>query len=114
MADWTQPKEVDDLTLAFPARVTGTLLPEWDDLPVEFQQERSPFCRLANALFAGRPLDEFGDWELNDGIDPEALNRHIRACLGSFEPKHEHKIAGVGYLLSHWFTIRQPTEGTSR
>jgi hypothetical protein len=28
--------------------------------------------------------------------------RALQACLGSFAPKHEHKIAGVAYLLSEW------------
>ena len=41
--------------------------------------------------------------DVNEYIDPEAVNRHTRACLRSFEPRHEHKIAGVAYLLSLWF-----------
>lgn len=29
-----------------------------------------------------------------------ALNQAVRANLTSYGPKHEHKIAGVGYLIS--------------
>jgi hypothetical protein len=39
----------------------------------------------------------------HEGIDPAKAMRHLRAILGSFEPKHEHKEAGVAYLMSQWF-----------
>jgi len=39
----------------------------------------------------------------NDGIDQNKALRHIKAILGSFEPKHEHKEAAAAYLLSLWF-----------
>jgi len=40
---------------------------------------------------------------VNPKIDSQLAWRHIMTCLKSFEPKHEHKMAGVGYLLSLWF-----------
>ena len=38
-----------------------------------------------------------------NGIDAQAAIRHVRYCMGSWEPKHEHKEAGCAYLLSLWF-----------
>lgn len=38
-----------------------------------------------------------------DGIDPAKAKRHLMAVLGSFEPKHEHKEAGAGWLMSMWY-----------
>lgn len=35
-------------------------------------------------------------------IDPEKTVRHIQTILSSFQPKHEHKIAGCAYLRSQF------------
>jgi hypothetical protein len=96
---WAAPQEVDDLTVAFPAHVVGTLLPPWKEIPDEFHDWGNPWQKLAAAWFSrglARPLAFKGH------IDGAAAMRHLRACLGSFQPKHEHKMAGVAYLLSLW------------
>lgn len=41
-----------------------------------------------------------------DSEAPALLNRVVMAHLRSFEPKHEHKIAGLGYLVSQVCDIR--------
>jgi hypothetical protein len=93
--------EVDDVTLAFPAHVIGTLLPKWDDLPDEFKESSHRACRLAGIYFY-----EGGIFPLpKEGVDHEKASRVIRACLRSFEPKHEHKMGGVGYLLDQWYEV---------
>lgn len=59
----------------------------------------------------GHPMDWSKPTEISDVqlafpasvIGTQKVHRHISACLGSYEPKHEHKIAGVAYLLSLWF-----------
>jgi hypothetical protein len=38
-----------------------------------------------------------------EGVDPEKAFRAIKATLGSFAPKHQHKEAAVAYMLSCWF-----------
>jgi hypothetical protein len=96
------PKEVDDVTLAFPASVRH-LMPEYKDIPKEFRNlnHRNKwgkmvsdwfFCGLKNLELTPKP-----------GIDEKKALRHIRAIIGSFEPKHEHKTAACAYLLSLWF-----------
>lgn len=94
------PKEVDQATLAFPANVIGTLLPKWEEIPKEFK-DGNKWTQLAQHIFfyGGKGIE----FLVKDGVDQAKANRHIMACLRSFEPKHEHKEAGVGYLLSEFF-----------
>lgn len=99
-------KEVSDVTLAFPANVIRDgLLPAWDDIPERFKTlDRDGWIDLFVALFyeggkAGHDL-----WlHPNPGVDGAKAFRQIRACLGSYEPRHEHKTAGVTFMLSEWF-----------
>lgn len=98
--EFAAPKDVDDVTASFPATVIGTLLPRLEDIPEEFRRNwtTNEMCRAASKLFfSGGVLPAF-----RDDIDRSAAARHLQAVLGSFEPQHEHKIAGAGYLLSLW------------
>ncbi len=78
------------------------LLPAYNDIPEEFRRGRTKWNRLFSDWFFGG-LEKL---ELipHEGIDKNRALIHIRAVMGSFEPKHEHKEAGVSYLLSQWFT----------
>lgn len=93
--------DVDDVTLAFPARVVGTLLPAWGEIPDEFKQAGNQWCQLAERWFF-RGLGGSAFYP-KPGVDPKKAVRHVSACLGSFEPKHEHKEAGCAYLLATFF-----------
>lgn len=102
--DWTKPIEVDDATHAFPARVEGVLLPPREDLP-------EPYCdynkhvpakeAVSLWFFKGMKAAEFIPRE---DIDPRMALRQIGACLGSYEPQHEDKINGAGFLLATFFS----------
>lgn len=96
-----EPKDVDPVFMAFPANVVGTYLPLWDEIPEEFKQhDHTKWNQKFNTLFfVGAQIK----LEPKKGIDPAKAWAHIRACMGSFEPKHEHKEAGVSYLMSLWF-----------
>lgn len=37
------------------------------------------------------------------GVDAHKALRAIKAVLGSYEPKHEHKEAACAFMLSEWF-----------
>lgn len=100
----------------------GNYLPNYEELPEEYQGRRALGCQIASTIFyagweevttkyakelgpeidlKGPPSDhEFEEDELRDPI--ERFQRCISAHLKSFEPKHEHKIAGVGYLIDLW------------
>lgn len=104
MTDWSKPRVVDDVTLAFPACVIGTLLPPVDAIPKEFFGQNK-WTRLADMMFAGTVPPTTTRYverpEINYTPDLyKTASRQWTACLCSFEPKHEHKIAGVAYLLS--------------
>jgi hypothetical protein len=38
-----------------------------------------------------------------EGIDKTKALRQIRAVMGSYEPKHEHKEAACAFLFDKWF-----------
>ena len=95
---WATPRFIDQVEAIFPAKVIGHYLPKWDDIPEDFRKRRDEFTSLASEWFF-RGLE---DCQFADGIDRPSAVGHLQACLGSFEPKHEHKIAGVAYLMSLW------------
>jgi hypothetical protein len=37
-------------------------------------------------------------------VDTNKALAHIQCIMMSFEPKHEHKTAGVAFLLDEWFS----------
>lgn len=96
------PTDVDDVMLAFPAHVVGKYLPEYEDIPEEFKRGRTKWNDVMSQwFFKGLP----GETEFipKKDIDGSKALRHLKACLGSYEPSHEHKEAGVAYLMSLWF-----------
>ena len=103
---FARPLPVNDIDLAFGGSMER-LLPRYRSLPEEYQQESAPFCRLASKwFFSGLDTKTL---KPKEGIDAQAALRHCAAIMRSFEPKHEHKIAGVGWLLSQWF--EEPAHG---
>lgn len=98
--------EVSDVEMAFPANPP---LPAWDDIPEEFRKncfsDKDPWCHAAAMLFyQGGKLADFG-MTPKPGVDMPKAVRALKACLGSYNPSHEHKMAGVGYMLSQWFDL---------
>lgn len=100
--DWTRPRTgVTRADVAFGPRSLGDWLPNWDEIPEEFKRDENPFARAASTwFFQGLPD---GALVAKPGIDQTMALGHLSAVLRSFEPKHEHKEAGVAYLMSLWF-----------
>jgi hypothetical protein len=105
MITFNQPCVINDVTVVFPARVVGQLMPDMKDIPDAFKTDYGP----------GKKWVKFQmDWfyggitatglVAREGIDKKLALRHLGAIQGSFEPKHEHKMAAVAYLASLWFT----------
>ena len=90
---------ITDLEMAFG---TTKLLPPYGVVPEPFKHGNG-YTRLIDCLFSGQPLPG-GEILFRQGFEdpaaPAALNRVVIAHLRSYEPKHEHKIAGLGYLVS--------------
>jgi len=110
MTDWSKPVDVSKIDLVFPADVMGKMMPYYKDLPEEFngrsQWRKNAWCKQAeiwffNGVDSKKSTIKFKK-HLTDAEQKMAV-RQIQACLGSFEPKHEHKMAGVGYLMSLFF-----------
>lgn len=96
------PVETNDLDMVFGPMSFKGFLPPYEEIPLEFRRGHTDWNRLFSDWFF------FGlaslDMEPKEGIDVKKAMRHIKTIMGSFEPKHEHKEAGVAYLLSEWFT----------
>ncbi len=93
--------DITDAEAAFPARVVGHLLPLWEKIPEEFKGGNEWTEIVARWFFRGLPKGT--EFVAKEGIDSTKAIRHVSACIGSFEPRHEHKEAGCGYLLSEFF-----------
>ena len=76
-------------------------LPRLEDIPDKFLKNWTSeyWCKIAESWFFGT-LKELPT--VKEELDSNDVYRALRAILVSFEPKHEHKIAGVGYLMSRW------------
>lgn len=103
------PVEISDVSLAFPADALD-YMPAWADIPEDFKSytaAANDWQEFAHTWFrygigseyTGFLCTEVGDDERLDG---ETVTRQISAILGSYAPKHEHKMASVAYLLSLW------------
>lgn len=87
---------------------TTRFLPALEAIPQTFLRstgEAKPYLELVNALFYGLQLPG-GEIEIRAGLSAEGLRECITAHLRSWEPKHEHKMAGVAYMLSLLATLK--------
>ncbi len=110
--DWSKPQQVSDVDLAFPAGVMK-LMPKHRELPEEFQYfGNNPWIRLASKWFgSGIPKEQ--QPTPKEGIDANLAWRHLGTIMGSWEPKHEHKIGGVAWLMSQWFELPANGQGAA-
>lgn len=100
------PVKVSDVDMAFGgAGKMDVLLPAWSEIPAEIKREQDTWSPVVSRWFYEGLSGKFIPKE---GIDPDAALRHIRAIIGSYEPKHEHKIAGIAYLMGQWFERFEP------
>lgn len=78
--------------------------PKMSDVPDEFHDFfYNKHCKIAAKLFfSGGRLEDHG-LAPREGVDTGKAVRALGALLGSFEPKHEHKMSMAGYLIDQWF-----------
>jgi hypothetical protein len=100
--NWKQPQEVNDIDIAFGGDIKK-LMPAWDALPEHYRDMNShrPSFKCAMTWFYSGLKGAKA--VPREGVDPKLAFRHISACLGSWEPKQEHKLGGVAFLLDHFF-----------
>ena len=102
---WTAgpPPKISDIDLVFPARALEWL-PPWDAIPAEFKSRSNPWTqKVSEWFFRGADKEWIARLAPKAGVDGNDAIRVVRACLGSYAPKHEHKEAGVAFLLALWF-----------
>lgn len=77
-------------------------MPKYETLPDDFKKRSgNAYVDFVSRWFScGVKGNEF---KPRPGVDKGKAIIALRAIMASFEPKHEHKIAGVAYLMSQWF-----------
>lgn len=79
-------------------------LPPMTEIPEEFKNfnRETKWNELVSRWFySGLPKET--EFIAKDGVDPKKALRAIGAILASWDPEHEHKMAGAAYLMSEWF-----------
>lgn len=100
-----QPTEIDQITMVFPATVRH-LMPVYAEIREEYDRGNKWSNRLfSDWFYCG--IKSTDGLVPREGIDKSKALRHIRAVMGSFEPKHEHKEAACAYLFDKWFDGEQ-------
>lgn len=94
------PIDVSKVDVVFGGSV-NKILPPYSAIPEEFKRDSNKWCEWQRKWFFSG-LDRYP--VAKEGIDLKTAMRNLSCVQGSFEPKHEHKQAGVAYLASLWFT----------
>src|SRR5688572_13789621 len=90
--------EVSPLEMAFPANVLDWM-PPYRSVP----DPGEPWNKIAAKWFYFGLSGE-AEFTPRDGVDAKKALMAISACLGSYAPKHEHKMEAAAFLLSEWFS----------
>lgn len=99
--------EVSDADIAFPSR-WRELLPPYNQLSKEDHNFNDPFHDAVSSLFfSGGRLSDYGIFP-KEGNDLKKIMRYMRATLGDWGPKHEHKIGGIAHMLRKWCDYKKP------
>lgn len=77
--------------------------PPFETIPEEHRRNRSLTCDIASKLFyRGGSLDQY-DRKIKNSEERDFTGRFLSLYRGlacSFAPKHEHKIATLGWLIA--------------
>lgn len=106
MKDWSVPIAVSVLDIGMGPKDISTLLPDMKDIPEEFKArngvgEAKKWVKAVDDIFFSgvKGIKAVP----KNKIDTRIAMGHMQAILHSFQPRHEHKTAGVAYLMSLWF-----------
>jgi hypothetical protein len=105
---WLRPQKIKNIDTMFGIidTVIDIYLPKWTELPMDFRREIGEAKKWINIVddlfFCG--ARNIRCVVKDPTIDQVDIMRHVSMLLHSFEPSHEHKTAGVAYLLSLWCT----------
>jgi hypothetical protein len=93
--------ELTDADLAF-----GSIkhMPKYSEVPDRFKNDYDPVVILIREWFY-KGLD-VSKIKPRNGVDQNKALKAIHAIMQSWEPKHEHKMAGCAMLLDQWFEVK--------
>lgn len=104
LSKWELPKPVTMRDIAFGPVSMKDYLPVMEEIPAEFKDGRSRWVGfIAEWFFRGLSKPRVGALKAKPGVDKLQALGHVKAVIGSYAPKHEHKEAGCAYLMSLWF-----------
>lgn len=102
LRDPWMPQSVSDVLMAFPGDI-GHLIPDPMAIPDEFwESSGNDWVEFIGRWFASGLTADTRAFLAQD-IDGNTAFRHLKTVLGSYQPKHEHKSAGLAFLCSRWF-----------
>jgi hypothetical protein len=86
-------------------------MPRYETLPPDFKRHNgNDYVKAVSSWFFSGAKNSPNGIIIDDmkftakpGVDAGKALAAIRAVLGSFEPKHEHKEAACAFMLSEWF-----------
>lgn len=107
MSKWNQSIELSYSDEAFGPKDISTILPKWEEIPEDFKSNNG-FGRGE----AKKYIKWVDDWffrgvkiiniVMKNGMNQKVAFRHLGSIMRSFDLKHEHKTAGVAWLMSLW------------
>ena len=96
-------REIPEVTDADVAYGCVKHMPKMDEIPKEYQSMMGTtkwHRAQSDWFYKGISMDSL---VVKPGVDKVRATRAIQAIQCSWEPKHEHKVSAVAYLLSEWF-----------
>lgn len=77
--------------------------PLYEEIPKEFKEHNSP--NKWNKLFSDWFFVGLKSLDITPkkGVDKDRAMKYIREFMGTWATKHEHKEAGIAYVMSLWF-----------
>lgn len=97
------PSKTTPVLRAFPANVED-LMPAPEHVPAEFWNEENKWVQLVHVWFYNGAPQDSKYYPSGAAIPTEDAFWHVQCILGSFQPKHEHKVATAAFLSSLWFS----------
>lgn len=78
-------------------------MPKYHEVPDRFKRDSDPAVSAINTWFY-KGLDT-SKIKPREGVNQAEALQAIGAIMRTWEPKHEHKVAGCAMLLDQWFVV---------
>ena len=106
-----KPIAVTDAERAFPAKVAHLMPSNLKEIQDKKQTDPKWSKFISTWFYVGVNVSEL---VAKPGIDKKLAIRHLGCIMGSYELKHEDKVAAAAWLLGEWFEPLKETKEDSR